>query len=120
MPRSVTSRKGWPGCTLEGVGGWILGHQAKLSDLLIKEKQWLVILFAPVEREDGRIRVKVLCHPVPGQRVMWGLGGRVHSVRLAMMDMGTLDPCSTAAATLSNNPILSWKIKAKKSLTIEH
>lgn len=55
MPRSVTSRKGWPGCTLEGVGGWILGHQAKLSDLLIKEKPWLVILFAPVEREDGRI-----------------------------------------------------------------
>lgn len=64
--------------------------------------------------------MKVLCHPVPGQRVMRGLDRRVHSVRQAMMDMGTLDPCSSAAATLSNNPILSWKIKAKKSMTIEH
>lgn len=38
MPRSVTSRKGWPQCILEG-GDWILGRQVKLSDLLIKEKQ---------------------------------------------------------------------------------
>lgn len=34
------------------VGGWILGFQAKLSDLLIKEKQWLVLLFTPLRRDE--------------------------------------------------------------------
>lgn len=56
MPRSIPSRK-------EGlvapwrVGDWILGHQAKPSDLLIKEMQWVVTLFAPVrrDREEGRV-----------------------------------------------------------------
>lgn len=34
------------------VGGWILGWQAKLSDLLIKEKQWLIRLFTPFRRDE--------------------------------------------------------------------
>lgn len=38
----------------ERVGGWVLGCQAKPSALLIKEKQWLILLFTPIKREEGR------------------------------------------------------------------
>ena len=54
MPRSVISRKGWPH-RIVGGGVLVLGCQAKLSDLLIKEKHWLILLFAPVKRGQGRV-----------------------------------------------------------------
>ena len=56
MPRSIPSRKEGLGAPWR-VGDWILGHQAKPSDLLIKEMQWVVTLFAPVRRdgEEGRV-----------------------------------------------------------------
>ena len=57
------SRKGMSSLHTGGWGGWTLGRQAQLTDL-IKEKERLV-WFAPVrEMEEGRGRV--LCHPAPG------------------------------------------------------
>lgn len=49
MPRSGTSRKGGPH-HIVGEGVLVLGCQVQLSDLLIKEKHRLILLFAPVKR----------------------------------------------------------------------
>lgn len=38
----------------EKVGSRVLGCQAKLSALLIKEKQWLILLFIPIKTGEGR------------------------------------------------------------------
>lgn len=54
MPGNVTSREGWL-VAFWRMGGWMLEHQAKLTDLLIKEKLWFVLLFAPGKRKEGRV-----------------------------------------------------------------
>lgn len=78
MPRSVISRKGWPHHIVGG-GVLVLGCQAKLSDLLIKEKHWLMILFAPVKRGQGKgSRVRCPCCPFPGKMVCWTWTGIGH------------------------------------------
>ena len=55
---------------------------------------------------EGKSRVRVLCHPVAGRSITVGQDGRVHSVRSAVMDTGTLDHHSPIA-TVPNNPLPS-------------
>lgn len=72
MPRRDLSKKGRPHCILEG-GGWILGCQAKLSDLLIKEKHWLILLCAPVKRGREETQSEGSWSPIPWQEGMLDL-----------------------------------------------
>lgn len=58
-----------------GVGGWILRHQAELSDLLIKEKHypiWTCQEGGGKNKSEGSVIQ-------PLARVMLGLDRRVHS-----------------------------------------
>lgn len=52
-------------------GVLVLGCQAKLSDLLIKEKHWLILLFAPVKRGGKGSRMKGPCRPFPDKMICW-------------------------------------------------
>ena len=50
--------------------------------------------------------MRVLSHPLTGRSITVGRDGRVHSVRSAVMDTGTLDRHSPIA-TVPNNPLPS-------------
>ena len=77
MPRRVLSKKGRPHCILEG-GGWILGCQAKLSDLL-KRKSTGSFSCVHLSRGGGKThRVRVPGRPFPGRRVCWTWTGVGH------------------------------------------